>query len=322
MQRSRAFTLIELLVVIAIIAILAAILFPVFAQAKAAAKKTSDLSNLKQNMLATLMYSNDYDDYIPHTVFQEDYVFAVRILPYTKNKDIFRNPASSWKQGAVQRQKADNGFAGGPPGYMLAPNDGCVGLGVSTAGGANYYRDIYPPIDYRLNQNIFGYELAATGTPCRDTGTYGYYAPAPNTTSAGGAGSGAGGNGGVEGVGSGSTEMVNVAKVVVWIDFPPVGVIWPGGNGGLTGFWGLKMGYFSEGNNAAHMDGHAKFYKTTKLLPNMKGDGTLLYTDTWCGGEGGSCPNGASWSGGAPHPEQNGKSYHWWGTNWASSDNQ
>jgi prepilin-type N-terminal cleavage/methylation domain-containing protein/prepilin-type processing-associated H-X9-DG protein len=57
-----AFTLIELLVVIAIIAILAAILFPVFAQAKAAAKKTVATSNLKQTGLAWIMYGNDYDD--------------------------------------------------------------------------------------------------------------------------------------------------------------------------------------------------------------------------------------------------------------------
>jgi len=65
----KAFTLIELLVVIAIIAILAAILFPVFAQAKLAAKKTSDLSNLKQISLAAIMYGNDYDD----TIFANQY---------------------------------------------------------------------------------------------------------------------------------------------------------------------------------------------------------------------------------------------------------
>ena len=61
----KAFTLIELLVVIAIIAILAAILFPVFAQAKAAAKKTAALSNQKQIGLGILLYTGDYDDMYP-----------------------------------------------------------------------------------------------------------------------------------------------------------------------------------------------------------------------------------------------------------------
>jgi prepilin-type N-terminal cleavage/methylation domain-containing protein/prepilin-type processing-associated H-X9-DG protein len=65
----RAFTLIELLVVIAIIAILAAILFPVFAQAKAAAKKTADLSNVKQIGLGIVMYTNDNDDMLPMDQF-------------------------------------------------------------------------------------------------------------------------------------------------------------------------------------------------------------------------------------------------------------
>lgn len=72
MKRS-AFTLIELLVVIAIIAILAAILFPVFAQAKAAAKTTSTLSNIKQLGTAVHMYSGDYDDMTPGA-FQCGYV--------------------------------------------------------------------------------------------------------------------------------------------------------------------------------------------------------------------------------------------------------
>jgi prepilin-type N-terminal cleavage/methylation domain-containing protein len=61
----RAFTLIELLVVIAIIAILAAILFPVFAQAKEQAKRTQCVSNTKQTALAAIMYATDFDDTIP-----------------------------------------------------------------------------------------------------------------------------------------------------------------------------------------------------------------------------------------------------------------
>ncbi len=77
--RKRAFTLIELLVVIAIIAILAAILSSL-AKAKLAAKKTTDLNNLKQIMLGLLMYDNDYDDTGPkvETIFYED---AQRLIP-------------------------------------------------------------------------------------------------------------------------------------------------------------------------------------------------------------------------------------------------
>ncbi len=91
----RAFTLIELLVVIAIIAILAAILFPVFAQAKTAAKKTSNLSNLKQLSLGIQMYVIDGEAYPmmsspvtanPRTRWP-DYVF-----PYVKSEAMFNGP--------------------------------------------------------------------------------------------------------------------------------------------------------------------------------------------------------------------------------------
>jgi len=230
-RRRLGFTLIELLVVIAIIAILAAMLFPVYAQAKTAAKKTTDLSNLKQNMIATLLYANDNDDYIPHTNWQEDYVFAARMLPYTKSKDIFRNPAAASRRGSVQRQKAENGFGN----YILDPADGCVGLGISARAGGNHFDDIYPAMDYRLNPNVFGYQ----GGMC--TGLYGYFAPAPNVVSGGPGGEG------VEGNGPGSLQFTSVAKVVLWIDFPPVGVIWPGRD--IPGFWGLKNGYWNGGKH-------------------------------------------------------------------------
>src|SRR5579862_3630406 len=102
-----AFTLIELLVVIAIIAILAAILFPVFAQARAAARKTSSLSNMKQQDLALLMYAQDYDEtYICEwpfnnfwgqtgpTAFDSNHTFHPFLNPYIKNKDIWKAPGS------------------------------------------------------------------------------------------------------------------------------------------------------------------------------------------------------------------------------------
>lgn len=97
MRKRQAFTLIELLVVIAIIAILAAILFPVFAQAKASAKNIACISNIKQEITATLMYASDNDDgtvltdYAPTTWWRP--TWAYDLLPYTKNRDINWDPA-------------------------------------------------------------------------------------------------------------------------------------------------------------------------------------------------------------------------------------
>jgi len=98
----KGFTLIELLVVIAIIAILAAILFPVFARAREKARQTSCLNNLKQLGLAALSYAQDYDERFVIYRYPKPYFWPDKLQPYLKNADILKCPSrpdTRWAYG-------------------------------------------------------------------------------------------------------------------------------------------------------------------------------------------------------------------------------
>ena len=105
------FTLIELLVVIAIISILAAILFPVFAQAREKARQSACLSNLKQVGIAILQYNQDFDENYPVSFYQApDGTFSASkttvswpriVQPYLKNTQVYRCPTDASESGNV-----------------------------------------------------------------------------------------------------------------------------------------------------------------------------------------------------------------------------
>jgi prepilin-type N-terminal cleavage/methylation domain-containing protein/prepilin-type processing-associated H-X9-DG protein len=124
----RGFTLIELLVVIAIIAILAAILFPVFARAREKARQTSCLSNLKQLGLGLLMYSQDYDEQLAPTYMWLQppanwplISWRPMVYPYIKNAQIFVCPS-------------DSGEGNDPSGFQVGPTSYASNQEVMPAG--------------------------------------------------------------------------------------------------------------------------------------------------------------------------------------------
>jgi len=231
----RGFTLIELLVVIAIIAILAAILFPVFAQAREKARQITCVSNNKQMGLALQQYCIDNDNLLPQAESNNPsmYVVAARMMPYIKAPQIFKCPSSPFVNGARQFKQHDNGSGN----YILPPDDGCIGLPTSTK--SPYFPDIYPPTDYEINASLYSWQ----GSSC--TGAWGGYGtPEPLD----------------------SGKISSASRCVFSIDLPPADFIWP-----FQSVWdagGAKPhGRHTDGSVALFMDGHAKWYPFSKLYP-------------------------------------------------------
>ena len=181
-NRSRlqeGFTLIELLVVIAIIAILAAILFPVFAQAREKARQSACMSNMKQLSLAVIQYSQDYDEAFPNGLQDGWYAqtWSYNVQPYIKSVAVFRCPSdfgadlvpkdgsndASW--AGPRMSYASNGYikwngsANQNVGIMSIGQSWVQNMGVQTLAGVNRSSDTI-----MLAERASVYPNAATST--------------------------------------------------------------------------------------------------------------------------------------------------------------
>lgn len=272
------FTLIELLVVIAIIAILAAILFPVFAQAKNAAKKTACLSNVKQISLGFLMYTTDYDDFMPvwtanacatrppitspptSSAFDLGYMYQSLVAPYIKN--------------GVNQATGELG------GLWACPSIKSSFSLISNTYAYNYYA-------LGGTHNCTGGPLAAGFAPFNDS----QYIRPPSTTQ----------------IGKPAevfmiSDGAQLSRPPAYIDFAgPTdvrnvgvwgaheigsGVIAPSASGGTSAQWRMLTGKMT---NVGYVDGHAKTIRTTNMVSNK----VIMENGAWRGAlPGGGTPEG------------------------------
>lgn len=238
MRRNKGFTLIELLVVIAIIAILAAILFPVFAQAREKARSTACLSNQKNIATGIILYSQDYDDNIIQTIWRKGYstqpvperLWTTNLQPYLRSGGQFP-PAGVFKCPSWSEERFRE--AGNLPG--CSPVDAAF---VAPASGQEIYSH-YGMANAQLNP-------VGTGSSPSD-----YYFKTPGS--------------GMDPF-TGQVVTVNLSQVLRPADTALVsdGVTMSflmGSRRILSSFGCTGALMHHEGSNYVFLDGHAKFLK-------------------------------------------------------------
>jgi len=256
--QKKAFTLIELLVVIAIIAILAAILFPVFAQAREKARATACMSNMKQIGLGMMQYVTDYDEKFPCGVGNSfGFGWAGEIYPYVKSQGVFACPSDTTQVKSVAATAWDTVISYGINEDITRPSNGgafsilgnmtmmtapaSTVLVFEVSGCSTNVTDPLEGIGAHWTQNV-----SPSGNGNEMNAGYGSVGNEPVNS---GAYSGQLFATGVLGGGLGETDCSNEVNVMP-------------GHGDVT-----ILGRHQNGANYVLSDGHAKFFQPGQVCP-------------------------------------------------------
>ena len=277
MARKSAFTLIELLVVIAIIAILAAILFPVFAQAREKARSASCLSNMKQIGLAIMQYEQDYDETTPNGInpYGGGNGWAGQIYPYVKSTGLFHCPSDQTTGTLYGSYGYNKNVTNGSPN---APN------GSPTSYSLAQYKAPARTILLFEVVNSTSYDITLPSTNPGSDNYLPYFGGSP-------AGNG---NGGSYDPGGYNAQPVAGTPKDGYIKYAT------GYMNGVTtenqGSYFAPNGRHSEGSNYLFVDGHSKWLKGRQVSP-----GYNAATETSAQTAGGSGSTAAGTSGTFPN---------------------
>jgi prepilin-type N-terminal cleavage/methylation domain-containing protein/prepilin-type processing-associated H-X9-DG protein len=248
-MKRTGFTLIELLVVIAIIAILAAILFPVFAKVREKARQTTCLSNEKQLGLAVQQYIQDYNERFPQAIYPYNnnpynigysgvYGWAGQIYPYVKSDAAYTCPDDKGQSGPVTMS------------YAMNSN---LGYG-SASCGPGTYNSIVPKLSalQSVAKTVLIFEVtnANTTDPSKSTNTWG---SEDSSTY---------GNGTTHGAGCVADGLSYTSTEYATGVFPQVS---PGALSTGSGSYATQTGRHTDGANYLLADGHAKWYRPSAV---------------------------------------------------------